>query len=89
MKPTAKLFYNGRSQAVRLPKEFRMPGTEVYVERDGDAIVLRPIATAFPRTLADELAYFRASPASEAFARRVLAARAEDRRRGLKDFGAH
>jgi antitoxin VapB len=38
----AKLFKNGRSQAVRLPKEFRMLGDEVYIERRGDAIVLRP-----------------------------------------------
>ncbi len=41
--PTAKLFQNGRSQAVRLPKEFRFEGTEVSIHREGDAIVLRPI----------------------------------------------
>jgi antitoxin VapB len=29
---TAKLFKNGQSQAVRLPKEFRMAGTEVYID---------------------------------------------------------
>ena len=34
MKRTAKLFRNGRSQAVRLPSEFRFEGTEVFVERD-------------------------------------------------------
>ena len=39
----AKLFTNGRSQAVRLPKAFRMPGTEVLVSRDGDRIVLEPL----------------------------------------------
>ncbi len=40
---TAKLFLNGRSQAVRLPKAFRFEGvTEVYIERDGDRVVLRP-----------------------------------------------
>lgn len=40
---TAKLFLNGRSQAVRLPKAFRFEGiTEVQIERDGDAIILRP-----------------------------------------------
>jgi len=38
----AKLFANGRSQAVRLPKEFRFAGTEVYVERVGDGVLLRP-----------------------------------------------
>ena len=32
---TAKIFKHGRSQAVRLPKEFRMPGTEVRVRRIG------------------------------------------------------
>ena len=33
----AKLFLNGRSQAVRLPKAFRFEGlTEVFIERDGD-----------------------------------------------------
>ena len=31
---TAKLFKNGRSQAVRLPKEFRFEGTEVFIRRD-------------------------------------------------------
>jgi antitoxin VapB len=37
------LFANGRSQAVRLPKEFRMPGSEVLVRRDGDRIILEPV----------------------------------------------
>ncbi len=38
---TAKLFANGRSQAVRLPKAFRFEGvTEVYIERDGDRVIL-------------------------------------------------
>lgn len=40
---TAKLFMNGRSQAVRLPREFRFPGTEVRVRKDGDAVVLEPV----------------------------------------------
>ena len=39
---TAKLFKNGQSQAVRLPKEFRMPGDEVYIKKQGEAIVLLP-----------------------------------------------
>ncbi|MFC1886862.1 antitoxin [Thermodesulfobacteriota bacterium] len=39
---TAKLFQNGQSQAVRLPKEFRMAGKEVYIKRDGDAVILLP-----------------------------------------------
>lgn len=37
---SAKLFMNGRSQAVRLPKEFRFEGDEVYIYREGDRIVL-------------------------------------------------
>ena len=37
---TAKLFMHGRSQAVRLPKEFRFEGTEVRVSRVGDKVVL-------------------------------------------------
>ncbi len=40
---TAKLFMNGRSQAVRLPKEFRLPGEEVRIHREGRRIVLEPI----------------------------------------------
>jgi len=40
---TAKLFQNGRSQAVRLPKAFRFEGmSEVRIERDGDRVVLSP-----------------------------------------------
>jgi antitoxin VapB len=40
---TAKLFVNGRSQAVRLPKPFRFEGlTEVFIERDGDRVILSP-----------------------------------------------
>ncbi|MGH7108744.1 MAG: antitoxin [Acetobacteraceae bacterium] len=35
---------HGRSQAVRLPKEFRMPGTEVRVSREGCRVILEPIA---------------------------------------------
>ena len=44
---TAKLFKHGRSQAVRLPKEFRMPGTEVRVRRIGRAVLLEPIETTY------------------------------------------
>ena len=39
---TAKLFQNGQSQAVRLPKEFRFNGDQVYVQRMGNAVVLLP-----------------------------------------------
>jgi antitoxin VapB len=39
---TAKLFMNGRSQAVRLPKEFRLEGDEVYVRIQGKSVILTP-----------------------------------------------
>ena len=39
---TARLFRNGQSQAVRLPKEFRFEGEFVYVKRSGRAVVLLP-----------------------------------------------
>lgn len=45
MTAKAKLFMHGRSQAVRLPKEFRMPGTEVKVRKIGDAVLLEPITS--------------------------------------------
>src|SRR5208282_3067424 len=38
----AKVFMTGRSQAVRLPKEYRVTGTSVYVKRLGNSIVLIP-----------------------------------------------
>ncbi len=44
MAKTAKLFRNGRSQAVRLPAEYRFEGSEVYIRRDpasGDVILSR------------------------------------------------
>ena len=40
----AKVFMNGRSQAVRLPKECRFDCDEVYVEKQGDRLVLSPRA---------------------------------------------
>jgi antitoxin VapB len=39
----AKLFWNGRSQAVRLPKEFRFEGDEVEIRQEGDAVILEPV----------------------------------------------
>ncbi len=41
---TAKVFWSGRSQAVRLPKEFRVDGDEVRIRRRGAAVILEPIA---------------------------------------------
>ncbi len=40
---TAKIFQNGRSQAIRLPKAFRLSGTEVRISRDGNRIILEPL----------------------------------------------
>lgn len=39
---TAKLFRNGQSQAVRLPKNFRFEGEKVFIKRVGNAVVLIP-----------------------------------------------
>jgi antitoxin VapB len=44
---TAKLFKHGRSQAVRLPKEFRLPGTQVRVRRLGRGVLLEPLDAPF------------------------------------------
>jgi virulence-associated protein VagC len=53
----AKLFRNGRSQAVRLPKEFRFPGDEVTLRREGDAVIMEPVRKrAWPKGLWERLA---------------------------------
>lgn len=39
---TAKLFRNGRSQAVRLPKEYRFTGEDVYIKKVGEMVILIP-----------------------------------------------
>lgn len=57
MTQTAKLFSNGRSQAVRLPAEFRFEGKEVYVERVEGGVLLR----AKPQTVGDWLESYYAS----------------------------
>ena len=45
MNARAKLFMHGRSQAVRLPKEFRFEGKEVRVIRVGNRVILEPLGT--------------------------------------------
>ena len=40
---TAKLFQNGQSQAVRLPKEYRFEGDEVAIKKIGNAVILLPL----------------------------------------------
>ncbi|MCQ2379859.1 MAG: type II toxin-antitoxin system VapB family antitoxin [Victivallaceae bacterium] len=41
---TAKIFMSGRSQAVRLPKQFRLSGSEVAIRKVGDEVILPPIS---------------------------------------------
>ncbi len=40
---TAKIFWSGRSQAVRLPKSFRIEGAQVRIRRHGSAVILEPM----------------------------------------------
>ena len=56
---TAKLFRNGDSQAVRLPKEFRFEGRQVLIKRVGTAVVLLPEGRAWD-VLAESLRQFSA-----------------------------
>jgi antitoxin VapB len=54
---TARLFINGNSQAVRLPKEFRFEGDEVVIKKVGSAVVLLPKRYAYAdlKALLDEI----------------------------------
>ena len=54
---TAKLFQNGSSQAVRLPKAFRIPGNEVKIFKNGNQVILEPIETTWD-SLFDSLSEF-------------------------------
>ena len=54
---TAKLFQNGQSQAVRLPKEFRFEDDYVYVKKSGNAVILIPAHDSW-QSLADSLGKF-------------------------------
>ena len=54
---TAKLFMNGRSQAVRLPKEYRFEGSEVYIKKVNDMVILIPYHAPW-ETLIDSLTMF-------------------------------
>jgi antitoxin VapB len=63
MADTAKVFMSGRSQAVRLPKAYRVDAAEMTIERVGDALVLRPIRPdALERFLAHRDAHLAAHP---------------------------
>lgn len=39
----ARLFRNGRNQAVRIPREFELPGDEVILYKDGDRLIVEPV----------------------------------------------
>ena len=45
MSDTAKLFWSGRSQAVRLPKDFRMNGDAVRIRKQGSSVILEPLVS--------------------------------------------
>lgn len=57
-----KLFRNGRNQAVRIPREFELPGEDAIMRREGDRLVIEPAA---PRSLLAVLAGL--SPLEETF----------------------
>ena len=71
----AKIFWSGRSQAVRLPKDYRFEGTEVRIRRRGDAVILQPVRTDW-RWL-DQLI----SPSLDSDFVEAVAERAEDQKR--------
>jgi antitoxin VapB len=57
MMETAKLFQNGQSQAIRLPKKYRFLGDKVIIKRVGKAVVLLPYQDSW-QTLFDSLEQF-------------------------------
>lgn len=56
MPKTAKIFMNNRSQAVRLPKEFQFATPEVFIRRQGDAVILSPRPSDWSALLSPEAA---------------------------------
>ena len=69
--PTAKLFTNGKSQAVRLPKEYRFAGNEVGITRVGEMIIL------YPKERAWEI-FTACEPVSDDFCESILKERQID-----------
>ena len=70
MQATAKLFNSGNSQAVRLPKAFRMPGNAVWIQRDeatGDIILRAKNDDQRKRNLEELLQLIRDNPFTEDF----------------------
>ena len=54
-----RLFRNGRNQAVRIPREFELPGTEAVIHKDGDRLVIEPTPK---RTLSEAIEWLRRQP---------------------------
>lgn len=57
-----KLFKNGRNQAVRIPREFELPGDEAIMRKDGERLIIEPVQ---PKSLLAVLATLQ--PLDEAF----------------------
>jgi antitoxin VapB len=57
-----KLFRNGRNQAVRIPREFELPGNEAIMRKDGERLIIEPAAK---RSLAQVLDYLASLPPLE------------------------
>ena len=77
---TAKVFWTGRSQAVRLPRAFRFEGEEVRIRRHGEAVILEPVARDW--AWLDRVA----GPVDADFAAAAEAEPAEQARPGLDAF---
>ena len=71
MVETAKLFINGNSQAVRLPKEYRFSGDEIGIKKVGDIVLLFPKDSAWA-------GFLKSQPVSDDFGEVILAERAEN-----------
>lgn len=56
----ARLFRNNRSQAVRIPVEFELPGDRVLIHREGDKLIIEPVKT--PANIIELLAAWREEP---------------------------
>ena len=56
----AKLFRNNRSQAVRIPVEFELPGDRVLIHREGGKLIIEPVTR--PTNIIELLAQWRAEP---------------------------
>ncbi|MCA0420593.1 MAG: antitoxin [Proteobacteria bacterium] len=56
----AKLFRNNRSQAVRIPVEFELPGDRVLIHREGDKLIIEPVRR--PTNIIELLAEWKKEP---------------------------